>query len=101
MLQLDNFENISLQLLSVVAARNVDDYNGDDCDIVHQSPQPTKEEFLDALWTLTALLISTEGELFHLFYNICVHFFVFCIDKPVDINIRFFNFCLIQSQKLL
>lgn len=49
---MESVETVSLQLLRVVSAQTEDepDYT-----------PPTKEEFVDALWTLAALLISTEG----------------------------------------
>lgn len=50
MLQLESIDNLAVQLLLVVAAQDDDD-----------PYRPTKEQFLDALWTLTALLICTEG----------------------------------------
>jgi hypothetical protein len=50
MLRLDSLENISYRLLATVSEHAEDSEN-----------IPSLDEFLDGLWTLTALVITTEG----------------------------------------
>lgn len=60
MLQLENVETITFQLLNVIAC------NGNGVDCGYGESFPTGEEFLDAMWTLTSLLISSQGDTYSL-----------------------------------